>query len=249
MTYHRQDDFAHRLDLPSGRRDQCRGRKRERLLVSKPRIVLIASILIILLVLILAGGTAWYAGLHDRGVCYDFDPAFVAAAETRMWRYYYAGRGREMGMEMIALMRAQFGISLKTAYDVVEPMARGAMGFHFGQDYRRQILPKLEESCARLAQACGKDWDAKALAEAELAWWVARRTPGEDSPEHVGELIATLYSGLYGSTNPDIERAGLLRAQAAALRDEAGQNADWAGVEALLTDSYTALRKGIQPGR
>jgi hypothetical protein len=42
-----------------------------------------------------------------------------------------------------------------------------------------------------------------------------------------------------------MERAGLLRAQAAALRDEGGANADWEKVEALLVESYQALGKGL----
>ena len=218
--------------------------------MSKLRLTVYGFLLLLLALLFLAGGAAWYVGLHDRGMNFDFDPAVVAGAETRMWQDYYSGQGREMGLEMIALMREQFGVSLKTAYEVVEPMARGAMEFHAGRgDYEEQILPKLETSYARLGEACAKDWDAKALARAELAWWVARRTPGEDSPEQVGALIANLYALMYGSTNPDIERAGLLRAQAATLRDAGEPNADWPGVEALLVDSYTALHQGIQAGR
>jgi hypothetical protein len=218
--------------------------------MTKLRLAVIVSLLLILALLFLGGGVVWYVGLHDRGINFDFDPGLVAASETRMWQDYYSGQGREMGLEMIALMREQFGVSLKTAYEVVEPMARGAMEFHAGRgDHGEQVLPKLETSYARLGEACGKDWDAKALAKAELAWWVARRTPGEDSPEQVGALIADLYALMYGATNPDIQRAGLLRAQAATLRDAGGANADWPGVEALLVDSYSALHQGIQAGR
>ena len=60
---------------------------------------------------------------------------------------------------------------------------------------------------------------------------------------------AQFYALLYGDTNPDIQRAGLLRAQAAALRDAGGANADWPKVEALLVDSYTSLHAGIQGAR
>jgi hypothetical protein len=62
----------------------------------------------------------------------------------------------------------------------------------------------------------------------------------------VGRLIAELYAKLYGRTNADIEQAGLLRAQAAALRDAGGVNADWARVEQMLVESYTRLAKGIK---
>lgn len=188
----------------------------------------------------------WYIGLHDLGINFDFDPARLAASETRMWKCYYARDGEGMALEMIASLREQFGASLKTAYGIVEPMARGTMAFSRG---RRDVLPYLETSYERLAEACGRPWNGRELAEAELAWWVARRTPGEDSAGQVGAETAHVYSLMYGETNVQIERAGLLRAQAAALRDAGGRDADWAGVERLLVDSYTALREGIQAGR
>ncbi len=68
-----------------------------------------------------------------------------------------------------------------------------------------------------------------------------RRTPGQDSPEEVGRSIARLYTILYGETNPDILEAGLLRAQAADLRDRHG---DWKEIETLLRQSYNALARG-----
>lgn len=204
----------------------------------------IAACLAMCAVLALFAG--WYIGLHDLGINFDFDPARLAASETRMWQYYYARDGESMALEMISLLREQFGASLKTAYGIVEPMARGTMAFGRGQ---HDVLPYLEQSYERLAEACDRPWNARELAEAELAWWVARRTPGQDSAEQVGAKIAHLYALMYGETNAAIERAGLLRAQAAALRDTGRRNADWLGVERLLRDSYTALRDGIRAGR
>ena len=211
------------------------------------RILLICVAFI--LILLLGGATVgWYIVFHDRGLNEDFDPAQVAASETRMWQAYYEGRGADLGVEMLVLMRTQFGASLKTAYEIVEPMALGAMTFggNHGGDYRREVLPYLEDAYARLGKACGRNWDAYDLAKAELAWWVARRTPGQDSPAQVGELIAVLYGKLYGSRNPDIDRAAYLRAKAAQVRDQGGVNADWQRVENLLLESYTILRRGIQ---
>jgi hypothetical protein len=61
----------------------------------------------------------------------------------------------------------------------------------------------------------------------------------------VGHLIGVLYAKLYGTSNEHIAKAGLLRAQAAALRDAGGLDADWVRIEAMLLDSYTELRLGI----
>jgi hypothetical protein len=82
-------------------------------------------------------------------------------------------------------------------------------------------------------------------AKAELDWWVARRTPGSDSVEEVGRLIAYLYTVLFGENQPAFERAGLLRAQAAHIRDEGGELCDWSEVEQQLQESYQALQEGI----
>jgi hypothetical protein len=218
--------------------------------VSKRRIIVYSVLAVLgLLSLLLGGAVVWYVGLHDTGMSLDFDPVKTGQSEAKMWQYYYTNRKAMLALEMFQFMRGQFGASLKTAYEVAEPMARGASEFYgIREGYNERVLPKLEESYARLAIACGKDWDAKALAEAELAWWVARRTPGENSPEQVGALIAKLYTEIYRVSNPEVDRAGFLRAQAAALRDEGGVNTDWDRVESLLVESYTALQKGIHPG-
>ncbi len=215
----------------------------------KFRIILYGAVALLLLLLLFCSIAVWYIGLHDRGISSGFDATAIAEAETHMWQAYYTGDGETLGLEMVVLLREQFGLSLKSAYEVVQPMARGAMAFARAQgNYEAEALPHIEQSYRRIAQACGKEseWDAKALAQKELDWWVARRTPGQDSPEQVGAIIAELYTMLYGKTNDHIEKAGLLRAQAAALRDEGGLNADWPKVQELLVASYTALLEGIQ---
>ena len=71
---------------------------------------------------------------------------------------------------------------------------------------------------------------------------VARRTPGANAPEQVGRLIAEEYELLYETPLADVLAAGLLRAEAAALRDREAGQPDWAAIGALLRDSYRELR-------
>ncbi len=204
---------------------------------------------ILALLLLLAGGIGGYFAFYDHGVNFNFDPKAVAKSETRMWKCYYEGKGAEMAMEMLFILREQMGASFRTAAAVVDPMARGAMAFASATgEYEREVLPKLEEAYTRLEAACKKNWNVRELAEAELDWWAARRNPDTSAPEIVGAKIAHLYALIYGQTNPQIERAGLLRAQAADLRDAGGPNAVWPAIEKMLVDSYTALHDGIQPG-
>ena len=69
---------------------------------------------------------------------------------------------------------------------------------------------------------------------------MARRTPGQNDPEQVGRLIAEEYALLYEAPLADVLRAGLLRAEAAALRDREAGQPDWAAIGALLV---TTLRE------
>lgn len=197
--------------------------------------------------LALGGSFGWYVGLHDLGLNRNFNPERVASSEARMWQAYYTGRMGSLAFEMAGLMREQMGASLWTTRQVIEPMAEGTRIFARAEgDYQREVLPKLETSYDRLGRALGRDWNPREVAQAELSWWVARRTPGEDAPGQVGAKIAHLYTLIYERENADLRQAGVLRARAAALRDAGGQNADWPAIEALLLESYTALRRGVQ---
>lgn len=91
----------------------------------------------------------------------------------------------------------------------------------------------------------GASFDARAVARAELAWWVARRTRGADAPDQVGALIADEYALYYGRPVGDLREAGVLRARAAVLRDRGGAGADWTEVERLLDASYVSLRSAL----
>ncbi|MBX3727713.1 MAG: hypothetical protein KF858_00890 [Candidatus Sumerlaeia bacterium] len=172
-----------------------------------------------------------------------FDVAVVAAAEARMWRAYYERNTMQVGAEIITLLQSQFRLGVPEAQAIGVRLAQAAATFQNSRgDYETAVLPALEDAYARLARETDRTFDTKAAARAELAWWVARRTRGQDSAENVGKLIADYYAVLYGRTNNHIQRAGLLRAEAAVLRDT---GSDWERVESLLLDSYRALGAGL----
>ena len=205
--------------------------------------------LILLGVLILAGlGTGWYLTRPAHGLL-EFDPNAIAAAETRMWQAYYGGDRTALGQELVTLLSEQFGLSTYQSLRVANDLAKATLTFQgLRADYEPQVLPPLVSAYTRLGHATGGGWDPEAAARAELGWWVSRRTPGRDSPESVGRSIAQLYTVLYGQSNPQIVQAGLLRAQAAALRDERGRSAgvaDWTEIERLLRESYRILKQGV----
>jgi hypothetical protein len=183
----------------------------------------------------LLGWWAWRALSPDRA-------DKIAASETRMWQAYYRKDAVALGVELSALLQGQFGLSMNDAIDVSRDLGGAAFAFHSSTGNHDQVvLPALLRAYQRLRASSGRSFDADAAARAELAWWVARRTPGEDSPERVGERIAELYAIVYGAPRPEFVQAGLLRAQAARLRDNGGESSDWDEVERLLRRSYDIL--------
>jgi hypothetical protein len=189
----------------------------------------------------------WYVGFHDKGAPETFDPVKLAAIELSMWQAYYdRGRDMDIARDLLGMLRDEFGLSLYTAYKVGMDLYEATVQFKNTRgDYDRLVLPHLISAYARLGRAVKKPWDATAVGQAELAWWVARRTPGADSPENVGRLIARQYALMYGADNADIQEAGRLRAQAAHQRDLGGADANWPEIQKVLEASYGALVRGI----
>lgn len=201
---------------------------------------------LVVVLLLLGGGYGYYRYGMNHGLNFDFDPDYVAASETKMWQAYYTQDTTTLGVELVKLLNEQFGLSVVKAAQLGEGLAKTAMTFARNRgEYEQNTLPGLVEYYTQVHELAGGEWNPEDVARAELAWWVARRTPGEDSAENVGRLIAELYAKLYGANNLRIEKAGLLRAKAAALRDEGGEGADWATIERMLVESYTELRAGI----
>ena len=172
------------------------------------------------------------------------DAEGVAQAETKMWQAYYSDDFMQIGAQLMTLLNRQYGLAPDRARDIGGLFAISSMSFRMARgDYENAVLPGLTRAYEQLKQATGSAYDPAKAARAELDWWVARRTKGQNSAEQVGAKIADLYACLYGLPAPAFKKAGLLRAQAATLRDAGRQNADWTQIEKLLKESYSELRK------
>jgi len=171
-----------------------------------------------------------------------FDSEKVAHMETQMWQSYYSGNKIELGLQLIALLRDQYGLSLMEAKGIGELLASSAMKFHAARgDYDNVALPDLIKAYGLIKQATGAAFDPEEVAKAELAWWVARRTPGQNSKEQVGEGITELYVVFYGYESDAFVNAGQFRSQAAAIRDAGKEDSDWKLIEEKLFQSYSEL--------
>jgi hypothetical protein len=162
-----------------------------------------------------------------------------------MWQAYYAKERVRLFALLVTMLHEQNHYPWTTATREGFYLARAAATFGDARGNYERVLPDLEK-----AYGVAKDWlqarfDPRAVARAELAWWVARRTPGESSPEGVGGLMAEAYALLYEVPPARVMHAAVLRAQAAAMRDAQADRPDWDTIGGLLRDSYRDLLRGV----
>jgi len=176
-----------------------------------------------------------------------FDPERTAALELDMWQAYYARRNVRLFADLVTMLHDENRYSWATSARAAFHLARAAARFAtLRSDYEGQVLPDLGAAYAIQRDWLHADFSPDAVARAELAWWVARRVPGSDSPEQVGGLIADENALLYGVPRDRVLDASTLRARAGKLRDDGGEQADWAAVSDLLHQSYRALHTAVQ---
>ena len=175
----------------------------------------------------------------------QFQPARLADLEVRMWQAYYAKERVRLFSLLVTLLHEQYHYSWATATLEGFHLARAAATFGDLRGGYDVVLPDLEAAYAKAKSWTQAEFDPRAVARAELAWWVARRVPGQNSAEQIGGLIADEYALLYETTRGRVEAAALLRAQAAALRDAQAGRPDWDRIGRLLLQSYGELRSAL----
>ena len=174
-----------------------------------------------------------------------FDPDRTAALEVDMWQAYYKKEKFRLFRGLVTLTHEQYRYPWAKATRASFHLARAAARFSEIRDGYDEVLPDLEA-----AYTIARDWthssfEPRAVAKAELAWWVARRVPGQNAPEQVGRLIAEENALLYAVPVDRVLEASTLRARAGRLRDDGGDRADWAEVSRLLVQSYRLLHAAV----
>ncbi len=175
----------------------------------------------------------------------NFNPDRLADLELRMWRSYYAKERVNLFRLLVIMLREQYHYSWATAVSEAFHLARAAATFGDATSNYESVLPDLETAYTTARMRLNAGFDPAAVARAELAWWVARRVPGQNSAERVGELMAQEYALLYEVPKPLIARSALLRAQAGKLRDDTAAQPDWETVQTLLLQSFRELRTAL----
>lgn len=208
---------------------------------SKSRMKWIVAACSLIVTVLLYGG---YSTLMKRPA---LDAAVIAKAETAMWRAYYERDDKALAWNLVHLMRSQYGLNWWEAGTIGYLFADSAMKFRNGEvSHTSEVLPELIEAYRKINATTSINFDPVKAAKAEWSWWIARRSNRHNSPQNVGKQIASLYQILYGQDHPAFQESGLLRAQAANLRDQGKHNADWKTIETMLTESYTTLIDAVQ---
>ena len=175
----------------------------------------------------------------------QFDADRLASLEMRMWQAYYAKERKRLFLLLITMMHEQYHFSWATATVEAFHLARAAATFGDLRGNYDVVLPDLEAAYEKVRSWTGAGFDPRAVARAELVWWEARRIPGRNSPEQVGQLIADEYALLYETSPAQMAVPARLRAEAAALRDARADNPDWTTIIRLLQQSYRELKLAL----
>ena len=175
----------------------------------------------------------------------EFDPYRVADLELEMWQAYYDEEDVRLFRLLVVALREQYHYSWVNAASAAFDLARAASTFADLRMNYQSVLPDLESAYTTARDWLDAGFDPADVARAELAWWVARRTPGKNRPDQVAGLMADEYALLYETSRSAVLRPALLRAEAAALRDQQAEAPDWDRVGRLLTESYVALYEAL----
>ena len=170
-----------------------------------------------------------------------FDAGRVAELELRMWQAHDAKQRVHLFTLLATTLRERYRYSWATAAVEAFHFARAATAFGDLQGNYDVVLPDLEAGYATMRSWMAAGFDPRAVARAELGWWVARRMPGQSSPEQIGDLMADEYALLYETSRERVAPAARLRAEADALRGADADHPDWMAIGLLLQQSYREL--------
>src|SRR5688572_11195927 len=126
-----------------------------------------------------------------------FDADRLADLELDMWQAYYRKERLRLFRGLVVTLREQYRYRWSDAVRAGSHLARAASTFGDARSDYERVLPDLEAAYDIARRWTGARFDPAAVARAELAWWVARRVPGQNSPEQIGSLIADEYALLY----------------------------------------------------
>src|SRR5262245_6644050 len=109
-----------------------------------------------------------------------FDADRMAELELEMWKAYYKKEKVRLFRLLVTMLHEQNRYSWAKAAEAGFHLARAAARFGDARSGYERMLPDLERGYAIAKEWNAAGFDPKAVAESELAWWIARRAPGRN---------------------------------------------------------------------
>jgi hypothetical protein len=185
-----------------------------------------------------------------------FDPDRMAYLETEGWRAYYDRKWLRAFFLLARLCREQFRLSFLGSLRAAYYATRASLAFAPKRN-RPEVARDYLAKFYRLARpAIGVDYDAEAVADLELRYWVVHRERvAEADKGPLERSLAELHAAIFGTGAEEMAASGARRAAAATAVDRITSRrstdvaADWRAVEENLQVAYREILHAVDGAR
>jgi hypothetical protein len=178
-----------------------------------------------------------------------FDPAEVARHEVEAWKAAEGNQEFAIYPSVALMLREQHRFSWFRAAQASYYLSRAMYEFTDMTNRFERVMPDLEDAAAVERAWKNAEFNAGAVARAQLNGWITSRAPNPGDPNEVARITAEDYALRYGLPPGDFMATAGYRADATRVLQHTPADPDWVTIEKLLTESYRALQAALEQGR
>ncbi len=201
----------------------------------------------------------WTAVAHDGSSPaatgrLSIDPSGLAHVETEGWRAYYDRAWPRAIALMLQLNHDQFGLGWPAATEASYDATRAQMAFAGVDNNVPLARDYLERYYAIVARERGLRWNAGAVANAEMRYWIVHRQVAQNptNPQPLVDALTDLHALLFeipaaAALTSAVERTAAAQAvDRITGRRSADIDADWREVERRLQVAYAIVAEAMR---
>lgn len=178
-----------------------------------------------------------------------FDPSTLGALELAVLQAEHEKHSVRLFFNIVAKLREEQRYTWFRAADAGFHRTRAILSSRSARVHYDIVLPDLVRAYEIERDWRGVDFDAEAVARAELDSWMARRRIEVNTPDYVSGLMAETDAIRYNASHDQMRGAALMRLRALELRDDGGTSPDWNAIRVALIDSYRIVHQILRPRR
>ena len=178
-----------------------------------------------------------------------FDPATLGALELAVFQAEHEKHSVRLFVNIVAKLREEQRYTWFRAADAGFHRTRAILSSRSARVHYDIVLPDLVRAYEIERDWRGVDFDAEAVARAELDSWMARRRTEVNTPDYVSGLMAESDAIRYNASHDQMRSAALMRLRAIELRESGGSSPDWNAIRVALIDSYRIVHQILRPRR